>query len=119
VQQSAQDYEFYTEITETTDHVCVYCDEPLYGKLSNFNCDHVFEKSDFPHLRHVKEDIVLTCLDCHQAKTAHRYTDRMKSIMFETAITLIMMGLLEQIGEPDYYSVKNWLIKPLKAYFQR
>jgi 5-methylcytosine-specific restriction endonuclease McrA len=113
VQLSAQDKAFYMEISDERKHICAYCDNPLPESLSNFNFDHVFEKSVFPHLRHVKEDVVLTCLDCHTVKTAHRYTDRMEIVMLQTADRLIVMKLLEPIGYVDYYSVKNWLIKPL------
>ena len=114
VQTAKEDQVFYLKISISRKHVCSYCDAPLPKVLSNYNYDHCFEKSVFPHLRHIEEDVILTCLDCHTAKTAHNYTDRMKEVMYETSRKLIELGLLDEICEPDYYSIKNWLIKPLK-----
>lgn len=111
---SKQDDAFYLMCAIQLPHVCGYCGEPILGEFTRMNCDHVFEKSKFPHLRYVIEDICPTCFDCHQVKTSGKYTDRMEGVMEKTSYLLISMGLLEQIGEPDCNRIKDWVIKPMK-----
>ena len=114
VAQTKQDKAFYALCNVSLPHVCTYCDKPL-GELTSGNFHHCFEKSLYPHLRYEVADIAVTCLmPCHAELTAHNYNAKMKQVMEQYAERLISMGLLEQIGEPDYYNPRNWVIKPLR-----
>ncbi len=114
VKQAQQDDAFYAVCAIKLPHVCGYCGERILGEFTRMHCDHVFEKSKFPHLRYVIEDICPTCFDCHQVKTSGKLTYRMKEVMGRTADKLIEMGLLEEIGEMNCNMIKDWVIKPMK-----
>lgn len=108
---SREDNEFYTKIWNSRAHVCAYCQRSLLGEPHKHNFDHVLDKSKFDSLRHEEDNIALTCWPCHQQKTAKRYTDKMKAIILNVAFVFIQRGKLTQVGPPDAYRLKDYIIE--------
>jgi len=108
-QQREDDHKFYMKIWEKRKHVCAYCGCTLFGMPKTYNFDHILEKSSFPKLRREKDNIALTCLECHNEKTSWRYTDTMRQIIKHTVNLFIKKGLLEEVGLPNVQSLKEWV----------
>ena len=108
---SKEDNDFYLSIWKSRTHTCAYCHRPLDEEPHKYNFDHVLDKAKFPSLRHEEDNIALTCWICHQQKTAKKFTTRMKEIILNVAFVFIKRGMLTQVGEPDVYRLKDYIIE--------
>lgn len=50
-------------------HVCEVCNAYLGSENKSIYHDHLLEKSKYPELRFVIENLLLVCFECHQCKT--------------------------------------------------
>jgi ribosomal protein L37E len=60
------DTKFYEEIWSERPHYCEECDKGLGNKWERYMFSHILSKGSQPKLRHVKENINILCLECHQ-----------------------------------------------------
>ncbi len=72
------DEEFYKEVWLASPNKCQNCDLRLPRTPSNWMFHHVLFKSKRPDLRHVHENIMLLCLECHDQ--VHRNPDKCPKI---------------------------------------
>jgi DNA-directed RNA polymerase subunit RPC12/RpoP len=115
--EKQKDSDFYNRIWEEEKyHHCRYCDERIYGMWLPYNMDHILPKSKFPSLRHRKRNIAFTDLTCHGIKTSEKYTNRMISVILDTAEYFIKEGSLIQIGKPNVYRLKDYIIERNKTW---
>ena len=113
MQQRIEDNEFYLEIWDDrkTHRRCVYCGRKLGNTPYKYMFDHVLEKGVFRTLRYIKENVVLSCWDCHQVKTSQKYTQTMKIIIYSTVMLFLKEEKLIQVGDVDIYRLKDWVIE--------
>lgn len=64
-----KDTEMYLTIWKTRAHICISCLKYLGDTPKSYNFDHILEKSKYPNLRHIKDNIALLCFECHEKKT--------------------------------------------------
>jgi ribosomal protein S27E len=60
------DTKFYEEIWSERPHYCEECDKSLGSKWERYMFSHILSKGSQPKLRHVKANINILCLECHQ-----------------------------------------------------
>lgn len=64
------DKEFYADIWVASPHVCQSCGKKLSKEPLNLFFHHLIPKGAYPQFRHVPENIMILCPDCHtQAET--------------------------------------------------
>lgn len=68
-------FDFFLEIWKEKPHYCENCKIWLGNEARSYHFDHLLEKSKYPELRLEKENIFLTCLDCHATKTNGHYSE--------------------------------------------
>lgn len=68
-EEQEADWVFYNKIWDTRPHVCQVCDRRLPNELSKMYMDHAIEKSAHPELRHIEENIIVVCVQCHHLKS--------------------------------------------------
>jgi 5-methylcytosine-specific restriction endonuclease McrA len=56
-------------------HTCEVCSKHLGDEPRTYMFDHVLEKSKYPELAFVKENIMYLCLECHDEKTRGHHSD--------------------------------------------
>lgn len=84
-----QDFAFYQEIWDQREHICFNCKQYLGSEPSLLYMDHILEKSKYPQLRHIKENICLLCWDCHTAKTNGKLSEELLELRLETIKLLL------------------------------
>jgi len=60
------DTKFYEEIWSERPHYCEECDKSLGNNWERYMFSHILSKGSQPKLRHVKSNINILCLECHQ-----------------------------------------------------
>lgn len=60
---------------ENKQHVCEVCNKHLGDEPRTYMFDHVLEKSKYPELAFVEENIMYLCLGCHDEKTRGHHSD--------------------------------------------
>lgn len=60
-----QDEAFYKEVWAASDNRCQNCDCKLPKMPCNWMFHHLLEKRNYPQFRHVPENIMILCLQCH------------------------------------------------------
>jgi 5-methylcytosine-specific restriction endonuclease McrA len=109
VKQTKRDKEFYIEIWDSRLHICGCCLNPLPDEPRLFNFDHILPKASFKKLRYEKDNIALTCWECHQIKTSGKLTPAMKSIIHQAVECFVKQGKLRVIGEANTERLKDWI----------
>ena len=56
-------------------HTCEVCSKHLGDEPRTYMFDHVLEKSKYPELAFVEENIMYLCLECHDEKTRGHHSD--------------------------------------------
>ena len=56
-------------------HTCEVCKKHLGNEPRTYMFDHVLEKSKYPELAFVEENIMYLCLECHDEKTRGHHSD--------------------------------------------
>lgn len=56
-------------------HTCEVCSKHLGNEPRTYMFDHVLEKSKYPELAFVEENIMYLCLECHDEKTRGHHSD--------------------------------------------
>lgn len=56
-------------------HTCEVCNKHLGNEPLTYMFDHVLEKSKYPELAFVEENIMYLCLECHDEKTRGHHSD--------------------------------------------
>jgi len=79
-----KDEEFYKEVYAASPHKCQNCDCKLPKTPSNFMFHHLLEKRNYPQYRHVPENIMILCLECHsKAETNIDFAPKIKKRRLE------------------------------------
>jgi len=79
-----KDEEFYKEVYAASPHKCQNCDCKLPRTPSNFMFHHLLEKRNYPKYRHIPENIMILCLECHsKAETNIDFALRIKQRRLE------------------------------------
>ena len=74
-----QDEEFYKEVWAASPHKCQNCDCKLPKTPYNWMFHHLLEKRNYPQFRHVPENIMILCLECHsKAETNIDFAPKIK-----------------------------------------
>jgi len=74
-----QDKEFYKEVYAASPHWCQSCGIKLPKEPQTFMFHHLLEKRNYPDLRHVPENIMVLCLECHsKAETNIDFAPKIK-----------------------------------------
>lgn len=74
-----RDAEFYKEVYAASPHKCQNCDITLPKTPSNFMFHHLLEKRNYPQFRHIPENIMILCLECHsKAETNIDFAPKIK-----------------------------------------
>jgi 5-methylcytosine-specific restriction endonuclease McrA len=60
---------------ENKQHTCEVCSKHLGSEPRTYMFDHVLEKSKYPELAFVDENIMYLCLECHDEKTRGHHSD--------------------------------------------
>lgn len=75
----AKDEVFYKEVWAASANKCQNCDCKLPRTPSNFMFHHLLEKRNYPQYRHIPENIMILCLECHsKAETNIDFAPRVK-----------------------------------------
>lgn len=61
--------ELYLNVWKERLHCCENCGKALGSEPLTYMFDHLLEKSKYPELKLVKENIMLVCFECHEKKT--------------------------------------------------
>ena len=72
-------WNFFLEIWKKRIHKCENCGRWLGNEPLSYMFDHLLEKSKYPDLKYEEEDIMLTCLECHDNKTNGKLSDIVKN----------------------------------------
>ena len=56
-------------------HTCEVCSKHLGNEPRTYMFDHVLEKSKYPELAFVEENIMYLCLECHDEKTRGHHSE--------------------------------------------
>jgi 5-methylcytosine-specific restriction endonuclease McrA len=72
------DEDFYKEVWAASAHICQNCDCKLPKTPYNWMFHHVLLKSKRPDLRHIPDNIMILCLECHDQY--HRFPDKCPKI---------------------------------------
>jgi len=73
------DKEFYKEIYLASPHWCQNCGCKLPKEPQTFMFHHLLEKRNYPELRHIPENIMILCLQCHsKAETNIDFAPKIK-----------------------------------------
>lgn len=71
--------EFFINYWKThTPHVCENCNKQLGKEPLTYMFDHILEKSKYPELAFVEENIMYLCLECHDEKSRGHYSPLME-----------------------------------------
>lgn len=78
-EMSKLDEAFYKEVWAASPHKCQNCDCKLPRTPYNWMFHHLLEKRNYPQYRHVPENIMILCLECHsKAETNIDFAPRIK-----------------------------------------
>lgn len=77
-----QDKIFYAEVWAASPHICQSCGCNLGKEPLTLFFHHLLPKARYPHLRHVPENIVIICPDCHQQ--THSDLDKVPKVKART-----------------------------------
>lgn len=73
------DEAFYKEVWAASPHKCQNCDCKLPKTPYNWMFHHLLEKRNYPQFRHVPENIMILCLECHsKAETNIDFAPKIK-----------------------------------------
>lgn len=73
------DEAFYKEVWAASAHKCQNCDCRLPKTPYNWMFHHLLEKRNYPQFRHVPENIMILCLECHsKAETNIDFAPKIK-----------------------------------------
>jgi len=73
------DEDFYKEVWAASPHRCQNCDCKLPKTPYNWMFHHLLEKRNYPQFRHVPENIMILCLECHsKAETNIDFAPKIK-----------------------------------------
>ena len=61
--------EFFISIWNKKPHICENCGKWLGNEPLSYMFDHLLEKSKHPELKYEEDNIMITCLECHENKT--------------------------------------------------
>jgi 5-methylcytosine-specific restriction endonuclease McrA len=61
--------EFFLQCWKEKSHYCEECNKFLGNEPKTYMFDHLLEKSKYPELAFEKNNIMITCLECHDKKT--------------------------------------------------
>ena len=94
-----------------TDKRCAICGKPLKGEISSTYFDHLLEKSKYPEIKYLEDNILLVCPDHH--------TDKTNGFPHPTHKKAIDKFYKKYIKNKEYYIQKNdelveEILKPLK-----
>lgn len=87
---AALDKNFYAEIWNSSPHKCQNCNCKLPKEPLTIFFHHLLEKRNYPQLRHVPENIMILCPDCHaQAEADIDKTPKVKVRRSQVEKTLL------------------------------
>ena len=79
------DEAFYKEVWAASAHKCQNCDCKLPKTPYNWMFHHLLEKRNYPQFRHVPENIMILCLECHsKAETNIDFAPKIKQRRLES-----------------------------------
>ena len=90
----ALDRALWMEIWDERPHVCLFCGRFLGEEPLTTFFHHPCEKAKFPEIRFNKENIVLTCLQCHSECHSANPTTKMIELKIELITHFKSIGLL-------------------------
>lgn len=80
------DEEFYKEVWAASPHKCQNCDCKLPKTPYNWMFHHLLEKRNYPQFRHIPENIMILCLECHsKAETNIDFAPKIKQRTVEAS----------------------------------